>query len=422
MEKIVSTGPGQKQFYNVILEAPRIFHKEVEMKLPLPSGIASYKVASMKIPFNIPPKSSHEEDYIRQAIANRKLSGEGTFNKKCAEWFNKNLPTLMTIITPSCTSSLEMAMVLADIQPGDDVILPSYTFTSSAIVVALYGGIPVFVDVQPDTMNIDPEAIKQAITPKTKAIIPVHYAGVGCEMDKIMEIAKAHNLIVVEDAAQGIFASYKGKALGTWGHMAAFSFHETKNIVCGEGGCLTINDEKLIQRAEIVRDKGTNRQQFLEGQVDKYTWQDKGSSYLLSELSAAFLLSQLEDGEIITAKRLAIWNTYHQELSELESRGVLKRMVIPQEAKANAHIYYILLNSAQERAELGQYLKEAGIQSTTHYVPLHSAPAGVKYGRMGDDLKITSDQANRLLRLPMFADLSQDEALYITKTIQEFFK
>jgi len=376
----------------------------------------------MKIPFNIPPQSSHEEKYISQAIANKKLSGEGAFNKKCAEWFNKNLPTLMTVITPSCTSALEMAMVLADIGPGDEVILPSFTFTSTANVVALYGAVPVFVDVDPQTMNIDPVAIEKALTPRTKVIMPVHYAGVGCQMDKIMAIANARGIWVVEDAAQGIFASYKGKALGTWGHMAAFSFHETKNIVCGEGGALVINDPRLVARAEIVRDKGTNRQQFLNGQVDKYTWQDKGSSYLLSELSAAFLLSQLEEGKEITARRLSLWQQYYNGLADLQKQGHLQRMMVPSDCQANAHIFYIYLNSVDMRAALWAYLKEAGIQSTTHYVALHSAPAGVKYGRVAGSMNYTDDLSNRLLRLPMYADLKSEEAAYVIEKIHSFFK
>lgn len=375
----------------------------------------------MKIPFNQPPKSSHEEQYIAQAIANKKLSGEGAFNKKCAEWFNKNLPTLMTIITPSCTSALEMAMVLADIGPGDEVILPSFTFTSTANVVALYGATPVFADVDPRTMNLDPIEIEKAITTRTKVIMPVHYAGVGCEMDKIMALANKHNIWVVEDAAQGIFAKYQGRALGTWGHMAAFSFHETKNIVCGEGGALTINDSRLVARAEIVRDKGTNRQQFLNGQVDKYTWQDKGSSYLLSELAAAFLYSQLEDGPLITEKRRVLWQQYNSGMADLEKAGHLQRMQIPADCEANAHIFYILLNSAEERAHLWKYLKEEGIQSTTHYVPLHSAPAGVKYGRVSGSLKITDDLANRLLRMPLFADLSSQDVAFVIEKVHRFF-
>lgn len=375
----------------------------------------------MKIPFNLPPKSLNEEKYIAQAIANKKLSGEGAFNKKCVEWFNSHLPTLMTIITPSCTSALEMAMVLAEIGPGDEVILPSFTFTSTANVVALYGATPVFVDIDPLTMNIDPLAIERNITPHTKVIIPVHYGGVGCEMDKIMDLAARQNIWVVEDAAQGIFASYKGKALGTWGHMAAFSFHETKNIVCGEGGALTINDPRLLARAEIVRDKGTNRQQFLNGQVDKYTWQEKGSSYLLSELAAAFLYSQLEEGLAITNRRRTIWKQYHEGLADLEKAGHLQRMHIPADCEANAHIFYMFLNSADVRAELWKYLKDAGIQSTTHYVPLHSAPAGVKYGRVGGSMKVTDDLANRLLRLPLFADLSSQDAAFVLEKVHSFF-
>ncbi len=313
-------------------------------------------------------------------------------------------------------------MILADIKRGDEVVLPSFTFTSTANVVALYGGVPVFVDVQAHTMNIDPQEIKKALTARTKAIIPVHYAGVGCNMDQIMEIAQEHQLWVVEDAAQGLFASYKNKALGTWGQMAAFSFHETKNIVCGEGGALTLNDSSLLARAEVVRDKGTNRQAFLNGQVDKYTWQDKGSSYLLSELAAAFLLAQLEEGESITARRLAIWNQYHSGLERLEEKGLLKRMQVPTDCQANAHIYYILLRTSSERQALWTHLKEKGIQSTTHYAPLHSAPAGLRFGRSVGSLPITSDQSQRLLRLPLFADLKAEEAAEVLEQITHFFK
>ncbi len=375
----------------------------------------------MKIPFNVPPHSKNEEKYIGQAIALKKLSGEGSFNKKCAEWLKNHLHCEMAVITPSCTSALEMAMVLADIGPGDEVILPSFTFTSTANVVALYGSTPVFVDVDPQTMNIDTTALEKAITPKTKVVMPVHYAGVGCEMDKIMALSEKHNFIVVADAAQAIFASYLGKPLGAWGHMAAYSFHETKNIVCGEGGALIINDPRFVARAEIVRDKGTNRQQFMNGQVDKYTWQDKGSSYLQSELAAAFLLSQLEEGEQITAHRLAHWNQYHQGFADLEKSGKLTRMKIPAEAHANAHIYYILLNSAEERAALWSELKEQGIQSTTHYVPLHSAPAGLRFGRVTGSMKVTDDQANRLLRMPMYADLTPNDVSTVLETVRQFF-
>ncbi|HWU44809.1 MAG TPA: dTDP-4-amino-4,6-dideoxygalactose transaminase [Bdellovibrio sp.] len=375
----------------------------------------------MKIPFNIPPHSHNEEKYISQAIAHKKLSGDGVFNKKCAEWLKTHLHCPMAVITPSCTSALEMAMVLANIGPGDEVILPSFTFTSTANVVALYGSIPVFVDIDPRTMNIDVNALEKAITPKTKVVMPVHYAGVGCEMDKIMALSEKYNFIVVADAAQAIFASYKGKPLGAWGHMSAYSFHETKNIVCGEGGALIINDPRFVERAEIVRDKGTNRQQFLNGQVDKYTWQDKGSSYLQSELAAAFLLSQLEEGEQITARRLQHWNQYHQGFAKLEKAGQLTRMQIPADCQANAHIYYILLNTVEERAALWSYLKEHGIQSTTHYVPLHSAPAGLRFGRVAGSMKVTDDLANRMLRMPMFADLTPEDIQFVLQKVEDFF-
>lgn len=375
----------------------------------------------MKIPFNVPPRSKNEEKYIAQAIGFKKLSGEGTFNKKCAAWFKEHLHCKMAVITPSCTSALEMAMVLVDIGPGDEVILPSFTFTSTANVVALYGATPVFIDVDPKTMNMDVTALEKALTAKTKVVMPVHYAGIGCEMDKIMALSEKHGFIVVADAAQAIFASYLGKPLGAWGHMAAYSFHETKNIVCGEGGALIINDPRFVARAEIVRDKGTNRQEFLNGQVDKYTWQDKGSSYLQSELAAAFLLSQLEEGAHITAQRLAHWNQYHQGFAELEKAGKLTRMTVPAEAQGNAHIYYILLNSVADRAALWADLKEQGIQSTTHYVPLHSAPAGLRYGRVAGSMHVTDDQANRLLRMPMYADLSPTDVNLVLDSVRQFF-
>lgn len=375
----------------------------------------------MKIPFNVPPHSTHEVEYISQAIALKKLSGEGSFNKKCSDWFKNHLNCAMAVITPSCTSALEMAMVLADIGPGDEVILPSFTFTSTANVVALYGATPVFVDVDPKTMNIDTHAIEKALTAKTKVVMPVHYAGVACEMDRIMALADQHHFIVVADAAQAIFASYKGKPLGAWGHMAAYSFHETKNIVCGEGGALIINDPRFVARAEIVRDKGTNRQQFMNGQVDKYTWQDKGSSYLQSELAAAFLLSQLEEGKQITAQRMAHWNQYHQGFVDLEKNHKLTRMQVPADCQANAHIYYILLNSSQERAALWAHLKEQGIQSTTHYVPLHSAPAGLRFGRVSGSMTVTEDLADRLLRMPMYADLQPEQVNAVLDQVHQFF-
>lgn len=375
----------------------------------------------MKIPFNVPPQSRHEEKYIHEAISLRKLSGEGTFNKKCSAWFIEHLHCAMAVITPSCTSALEMAMVLADVGPGDEVILPSFTFTSTANVVALYGAIPVFVDISPGTMNMDINKVEEALTSKTKVVMPVHYAGVGCEMDRLMALAEKHHFIVIADAAQAIFASYQGKSLGSWGHMAAYSFHETKNIVCGEGGALIINDPRFVDRAEIVRDKGTDRQQFLNGQVDKYTWQDKGSSYLQSELAAAFLLSQLEEGQEITEKRKARWNQYNAGFADLEKAGKLTRMQVPSDCEINAHIYYVTLNSINDRATLWSHLKEKGIQSTTHYVPLHSAPAGLRFGRVSGSMTITDDLANRILRMPMFADLTTEQVDCVLHEVHEFF-
>ncbi|QDK45652.1 dTDP-4-amino-4,6-dideoxygalactose transaminase [Bdellovibrio sp. ZAP7] len=376
----------------------------------------------MKIPFNLPPHSHNEEKYISQAIANRKLSGEGVFNKKVVEWFKNHLKCEMAVITPSCTSALEMAMVLANIGPGDEVILPSYTFTSTANVIALYGATPVFVDIDPKTMNMDVAAMEKAITPKTKAVMPVHYAGISCEMDRIMALSEKHGFIVVADAAQAIFSNYKGKPTGAWGHMAAYSFHETKNIVCGEGGALVINDKRFVERAEVVRDKGTNRQQFLNGQVDKYTWQDKGSSYLQSELAVAFLFAQLEEGEKITSHRVAHWNQYHQGFADLEKQGHLARMQVPGDCQTNAHIYYFLCKNPEERAKLWSFLKEKDIQSTTHYVPLHSAPAGLKYGRVAGSMKVTDDLANRLLRMPMYEDLKKEEIAFVINQVHEFYK
>ncbi|WP_041575866.1 dTDP-4-amino-4,6-dideoxygalactose transaminase [Pseudobdellovibrio exovorus] len=376
----------------------------------------------MTIPFNIPPHSENALKYIENSFRGSKLSGDGDYNKKCVHWLNNYFKSKLSVVTPSCTSALEMSMLLADIGPGDEVILPSYTFSSTANAVVIFGAIPVFVDIEPDTMNISPAEIKKAITPKTKMIMPVHYAGVGCKMDEIMAIAQEHSLIVVEDAAQGMLASYKNKPLGAIGHMSAVSFHDTKNIVCGEGGCLVINDDKFLARAEIIRDKGTNRQKFLNGQVDKYTWVDKGSSYLISEVTAAFLLAQLEDSQQITLPRLSAWATYHNGLKQIEEKGHLKRMSIPKECLGNAHIYYILLNSQDDRNKLAQFLKNEGIMTTSHYVPLHSAPAGRSFGRFVGDMNITDDLSNRLLRLPMHSHLKNEDTLTVVNKINLFFQ
>ena len=359
----------------------------------------------MKIPFNKPFMTGKELFYIAEAHFNGMLAGDGPFTKKCHAWLEKETGAQKALLTHSCTAALEMAAILADIQPGDEVIMPSYTFVSTANAFVLRGGVPVFVDIRPDTLNIDETKIEAAITSKTKAIVPVHYAGVGCEMDTIMDIAKRHNLLVIEDAAQGVFAKYKGKTLGTIGHMGCYSFHETKNVISGEGGALLINDSCFIERAEIIREKGTNRSQFFRGQVDKYTWVDVGSSYLPGEVIAAFLWAQLEDAGNITQRRLNIWEQYHRGLHALERQGLLRRPIAPSHCQQNAHMYYILLNSLDARTKLIEQMRKSEIYPVFHYVPLHSSPAGKKYGRVHGEMTHTNDLSDRLLRLPMWTGL-----------------
>lgn len=346
--------------------------------------------------------------YIAEAHFKGMLAGDGTFTKKCHAWIEKEAGAKKALLTHSCTAALEMAAILADIQPGDEVIMPSYTFVSTANAFVLRGGVPVFVDIRPDTLNIDESKIEAAITPKTKAIVPVHYAGVGCEMDTIMDIAKKHNLIVIEDAAQGVLSTYKGKTLGTIGHMGCYSFHETKNVVSGEGGALLINDARFEERAEIIREKGTNRSQFFRGQVDKYTWMDVGSSYLPGEVIAAFLWAQLEEASTITSDRLNSWDRYHHGLEELQSQGFLRRPFIPAHCEHNAHMYYVILNSIEQRSELIERMKHDGINSVFHYVPLHDSPAGKKYARTHGEMINTNQLSERLLRLPMWTGLGEN--------------
>ena len=354
------------------------------------------------IPFNKPYMTGRELWYIAQAHTNGHLAGDGMFTKKCHAWLEARTGAHKALLTHSCTAALEMAAILADIQPGDEVIMPSYTFVSTANAFVLRGGVPVFVDIRPDTLNIDETKIEAAITPRTKAIVPVHYAGVACEMDTIMDIARRHNLLVIEDAAQGIMSTYKGKPLGSIGHLGAYSFHETKNIISGEGGALLINDERFAERAEIIREKGTNRSQFFRGQVDKYTWVDIGSSYLPGEVIAAFLWAQMEEADQITSKRLAIWSFYHQALAPLETAGKLRRPVVPKECRHNAHMYYIVLPDLETRTQVIAQMKRAGINTVFHYVPLHDAPYGKKHGRAHDDLPITRMTSDCLLRLPLW--------------------
>jgi dTDP-4-amino-4,6-dideoxygalactose transaminase len=369
------------------------------------------------IPFNKPYMTGRELWYIAQAHSNGHLSGDGGFIMKCHAWLEARTGANKTLLTHSCTAALEMAAILADIQPGDEVIMPSYTFVSTANAFVMRGGVPVFVDIRPDTLNIDENLIELAITSRTKAIVPVHYAGVACEMDTIMDIARRHNLLVIEDAAQGIMASYKGRPLGAIGHMAAFSFHETKNIISGEGGAILVNTNRFIQRAEIIREKGTNRSRFLRGQVDKYTWVDIGSSYLPGEIIAAFLWAQMEEAEIITRRRLSIWANYHDAFANLEAKGYLRRPVVPENCAHNAHMYYLLLPDLATRTSLIEYLKNKGIDSVFHYVPLHDSPAGRTRGRTIGNMTETRLAGDRLLRLPLWLGVEEHQQKIIDAII-----
>ncbi|RFU67131.1 dTDP-4-amino-4,6-dideoxygalactose transaminase [Peribacillus saganii] len=375
------------------------------------------------IPFNVPPFVGKELVYLKEAISsNKKISGDGIFTKKCNLWFENYFNTPKSLLTTSCTHALEMAAILIDIQPGDEVIAPSYTFVSTVNAFVLRGAKIVFVDVRPDTMNIDETLIEDAITDKTKAIVPVHYAGVACEMDTIMEIANRHNLYVIEDAAQGVMATYKGKALGTIGDLGCFSFHETKNYSMGEGGALLIQNEKFMERAEIIREKGTNRSRFIRGQVDKYTWVDIGSSYLPSELNAAFLFAQLEEAHKINDDRLYSWQAYYNGFKELETQGLIELPVVPKDCKHNAHMFYIKCHDIEERSELIEYLKENKVQTVFHYIPLHTADAGLKYGKFLGEDKHTTSESERLLRLPMYYGLDPESVHKVISHIKQFFE
>lgn len=359
------------------------------------------------IPFNKPYITGKELDYIADAHQRGQLSGDGFYTKRCAEWIEKNTFTKKALITHSCTAALEIAAMIADLQPGDEVIMPSYTFVSTANAFVLRGAVPVFVDIRPDTLNIDEAQIEAVITPRTRAIVPVHYAGVACEMDTIMEISERHELLVVEDAAHALMSRYKGRALGSIGHLGAYSFHETKNVISGEGGALLVNDLELVSRAEIVREKGTNRSQFFRGQVDKYTWVDIGSSYLPGEIIAAFLLAQLEEAAALTAKRIELWNAYHSLFEPLETAGRLRRPVIPLGCEHNAHMYYLLLRDLEDRTEFIEAMRQADVNCVSHYVPLHSSPAGKKYGRTISNMTVTSDTGDRLVRLPLWIGMDK---------------
>ena len=374
------------------------------------------------INFNVPPYVGKEQEYIKQAIASHKICGDGEFTKKCNAWIEDKTGVKKALLTTACSTALDMAAILTEVKEGDEVILPSFTFVSTANAFVLRGAKLVFVDIRPDTQNIDEKLIEDAITDKTKVIVPVHYAGVGCEMDTIMDIAKRHNLLVVEDAAQGVMSTYKGRALGSIADYGCYSFHETKNYSMGEGGALLIKDEDKIERAEIIREKGTDRSKFLRGAVDKYTWVDMGSSYLPSEMNAAYLYAQLEMAEEINENRLASWNAYYEMLKSLEDEGCVELPVIPDECEHNEHMFYIKVKDIEERSRLAAFLKENDILAVFHYVPLHSAPAGLKFGRFHGEDKYTTNTFERLLRLPMYYGLESDEVEKVCEKIKEFYK
>jgi dTDP-4-amino-4,6-dideoxygalactose transaminase len=373
----------------------------------------------MKIPFNKPHLTGKELHYISEAHASLHLSGDGQFTKKCQAWLEERIGCKKALLTYSCTAALEMAAILAGIEAGDEVIMPSYTFVSTANAFVLRGGIPVFVDIRPDTLNIDETKIEAAITDKTKAIVPVHYASVACDLDSVMDIAKQYNLLVIEDAAQAILSRFRGHTLGRIGHLACLSFHETKNLISGEGGALLINEPRFIEHAEIVWEKGTNRKKFFRGEVDKYTWVEIGSSYLPSDINAAFLWAQMENAESINRQRLRIWDWYHNAFAELENQGKVRRPVIPSDCMHNAHMYYLLLPNLGIRNILIEKLKSSSIQAVFHYVPLHSSPAGRKYGRAHGSLSQTEEISERLVRLPLWIGMTEDDLQQVARAVHE---
>lgn len=375
------------------------------------------------IPFNIPPYIGKEQNYIKEAIEkNNKLSGDGAFTKKCNFWFEEKFKTPKALLTTSCTHALEMAAILADISPGDEIIMASYTFVSTANAFVLRGAKIVFVDIRADTMNIDENLIEEAITDKTKVIVPVHYAGVSCKMDKIMELARKYDLYVIEDAAQGVMSTYKGQALGTIGDFGCYSFHETKNYTMGEGGALLIQNKEFIERAEIIREKGTNRSKFFRGQVDKYSWVDVGSSYLPSELNASYLYAQLEEADKINKNRLKSWNLYYDGLKALQDKNLIELPYIPEECEHNAHMFYIKCRDLEDRTKLIKHLKERDIMAVFHYVPLHTSEAGVKHSRFNGKDQYTTKESERLLRLPMYYDIEENKIDYIVESLKNYYK
>jgi dTDP-4-amino-4,6-dideoxygalactose transaminase len=373
----------------------------------------------LKVPFNRPHMTGRELSYIAQAHQNHKLAGDGPFTAACSRWLEQRTGTRKALLTHSCTAALDMAAILADIRPGDEVIMPSFTFVSTANAFVLRGGVPVFVDIRPDTLNIDERLIEAAITPRTRAVVPVHYAGVGCHMEAILDIARRRDLLVIEDAAQGVMSEHHGRSLGAIGHLGTVSFHETKNVISGEGGALLVNDERFLARAEIIREKGTDRTRFFRGETDKYTWVDIGSSYLPGEIIAAFLWAQLEEAQSITAQRIELWNRYHARLEACERSGRIRRPVIPEGCRHNAHMYYILLPAAAQRPRLIARLKEHGISAVFHYVPLHSSPAGKRFGRVAGAMANTDQLSSRLLRLPLWLGMGSEVPDAIAAAIED---
>jgi len=375
------------------------------------------------IPFNRPPHTGYEEAYVLKAMKSDKISGDGEYSRKCQDWFEKKLGCAKALLTPSCSQALEMAAILIDIKPGDEVIMPSYTFVSTANAFVLRGAKIVFVDIRPDTMNIDEKLIEAAITDKTRAIVPVHYAGVACEMDTIMDLAKKYNLFVIEDAAQGMMSAYKERPLGSIGHMAAYSFHETKNYTsAGEGGLLIVNDDKFCNRSEIIREKGTNRSQFFRGMVDKYSWVDVGSSYLMSDVQAAYLWAQLEHAEEINQNRQKTWQFYFDSFFKLSEKGFVELPFVPELCQHNAHMFYIKLRNLIERTAFIEFLSTNGVMAVFHYVPLHTAPAGKKFGRLSGDDGFTTLESERLVRLPLYYGMTEDEKCKVVNTVKGFFR
>ena len=376
----------------------------------------------MRINFNVPPFTGNEMTYIKQAVDAQKICGDGQFTAKCNKWIEDKTGCEKALLTTSCTHETELAALLANIGPGDEVIMPSYTFVSTADAFVLRGATPVFVDIRPDTMNIDEKLIEDAITERTRAIVPVHYAGVGCEMDAIMDIAKRHNLMVIEDAAQGIMSTYKGQALGAIGDMGCFSFHETKNFSMGEGGALLMKDSRFIEDAEIFREKGTDRSKFFRGQVDKYRWVNYGSSYLPSDMNAAYLWAQLELADEITKARMDRWNQYDALLRDLADKGLIEQPFVPDYCTHNAHMYYIKVRDLEQRSDFINFMKSKDVLTVFHYVPLHTAPAGIKYGRFHGEDKFTTRESDRLVRLPMYYALTEDDVNYICECVHEYFE